>query len=164
MPRGRSDIANTAIRIFLHEMGVAYDEENGREPWKKAKHLGGVKDFFGNKCCYCGVDFTPTVAAVEDHLIPTNKTDLGLHAWGNIVPACRECNAKKQGSDWRDFIIQRAGPDGPERHARMREFLKEYGYKPGADLSAIAGELYDEVGEIAMTLIRAKIKRIRPTL
>src|SRR5438445_8889606 len=43
--------------------------------------------------------------AAQDHLIPTNKTSLGLHAWGNIVPACADCNGKKQGSDWRDFII-----------------------------------------------------------
>ncbi len=164
MAKARADIANTAVRIFLHDMGVAYDQKNGREPWTKAKHLPIVKEFFGNKCCYCGVDFSAAEPAFEDHLIPTNKTDLGLHAWGNIVPACRECNAKKQGSDWRDFIIQRAGPDAAERHARMREFLREYGYRPGADLSAITGELYDEVGEIAMTLIRAKIKRVRPTL
>lgn len=80
------------------------------------------------------------------------------------MPACRECNAKKQGADWRDFIIQRAGPDAGERHARVREFLAKYEYKPSLNLADTAGELYDEVGEIAMTLIRAKIKRIRPKL
>jgi hypothetical protein len=163
VPRGRPDIANTAVRIFLHEMGIAYDEERGKEPYKKAKHFGEVQDFFGGRCCYCAADFAQT-EAVEDHLIPTNKTDLGLHAWGNIVPACRACNAKKQGSDWRDFIIERAGADAGERHARMRAFLSEYDYQPSADLRDVAGELYDEVGEIAMTLIRAKIKRARDKL
>ncbi len=164
MPRGRPDIANTAVRIFLHEMGVAYDEERQREPYKKAKHFQTVKDFFDNRCCYCGVEFSTAVPAVEDHLIPTNKTDLGLHAWGNIVPACRECNAKKQGGDWRDFIIQRAGPDAAERHTKMRAFLDQYNYSPAQDLRSVTGELYDEVGEIAMTLIKAKIKRIRGNL
>jgi hypothetical protein len=147
----------------LHEMGIAYDEERGKQPYKKAKHFGEVRDFFGCRCCYCGTDFS-TTEAVEDHLIPTNKTDLGLHAWGNIVTACRACNAKKQGSDWRDFIIERAGRDAAERHARMRDFLSEYDYRPSADLREVAGELYDEVGEIAMTLIRAKIKRTRDKL
>jgi hypothetical protein len=164
MPRGRPDIANTSVRIFLHEMGVAYDEERGKEPYKKPKHFQQVQDFFGNPCCYCGVEFSTTEAPVEDHLIPTNKTDLGLHAWGNIVPACRECNAKKQGGDWRDFIIERAGVDAAERHARMREFISAQGYAPKQDIGEIAGELYDEVGDIAMTLIRAKIKRVREKL
>jgi hypothetical protein len=58
-----------------------------------------------------------------------NKADLGLHAWGNIVPACQTCNATKQRKDWRDFIIERAGPDAAERHARVRAFLDEYDYK-----------------------------------
>ena len=66
--------------------------------------------------------------------------------------------------DWRDFIIERAGMDAKERHERVREYVREYDYKPAQDLSAVAGELYEEVGEIAMTLIRAKIKRIRADL
>jgi len=93
-----------------------------------------------------------------------NKVGLGLHAWGNVVPACQPCNASKQGRDWRDFIIERAGPDAAERHARVREFVDSYGYRPSLDLTAVAEELYEEVGDIAMTLIRAKIKRIRQSL
>ena len=145
-------------------MGVAYDQERGREPYKKSKHFKEVLEFFGERCCYCGTEFGIGTPAVEDHLIPTNKTDIGLHAWGNIVPACRECNAKKQGGDWRDFIIQRAGSDASERHARMREFLREYDYDPAGDLRGVAGELYEEVGAIAMTLIQAKVKRLKDKL
>ena len=95
---------------------MAYDEERGRAPYERAKHLKTVQDYFGGRCCYCGIDFTAANPAVEDHLIPTNRTELGLHAWGNIVPACRECNARKQGGDWRDFIIHRAGVEAAERH------------------------------------------------
>lgn len=164
MPRGRPDIANTAVRIFLHEMGVAYDEERAKPPYKKARHFKEVQEYFGGRCCYCGMEFGTVSPAVEDHLIPTNKTDLGLHAWGNIVPACRDCNAQKQGADWRDFIIERAGVNAPERHARMRAFLKEYNYNPSLNLSEVAAELYEEMGEIAMTLIKAKIKRVRGKL
>lgn len=163
MARGRSDIANTAVRIFLHEIGVAYDEERGREPYKKSRDFPAVQAFFGGRCCYCGADFA-TEPAVEDHLVPTNKTELGLHAWGNIVPACRDCNAKKLGSDWRDFIIQRAGDDAVERHARMRAFLKEYAYSPSLDVREIAAELYEEVGQLSMSLIEMKIKRARAKL
>jgi hypothetical protein len=145
-------------------MGVAYDQERGREPYRKIKNFKEVQEFFGGRCCYCGLEFGPTAPAVEDHLIPTNKTDVGLHAWGNVVPACRECNAKKQGGDWKDFIIQRAGVDASERHARMQDFLREYKYNPTNDLRQVAGELYDEVGAVAMTLIQAKVKRLKDRL
>ena len=93
-----------------------------------------------------------------------NKTDLGLHAWGNIVPACQPCNAKKQGRDWRDFIIERAGQHAAERHARVRALLEEFRYQPSFDLREVAEELYEEVGSIAMTLINVKVKRVRERL
>ena len=164
MPRGRPDIANTALRIFLQELGAAYDAERGRPPYKGGKHFNEVKEFFGGRCCYCGVEFGPTTPPVQDHLIPMNKGDLGLHAWGNVVPACQTCNARKQGQDWRDFILVRAGSDAAERHARVKDFLKHYDYRPSFEARAVAEELYDEVGSIAMTLIGAKIKRVQAKL
>lgn len=163
MARGRSDIANTALRIFLQEMGAAYDEERGLQPYRGGKDFTNVKAFFGDRCCYCDVEFAIS-GAVQDHLIPMNKTDLGLHAWGNIVPACQACNAKKQGGDWRDFVIQRAGAHASERHMRVKDFLDTYSYKPVLDLRDTAEELYEEVGSIAMTLIATKIKRLRDKL
>ena len=81
-------------------------------------------------CCYCG----GSPAYSEDHLITMNRTALGLEAWGNVVPACAACNSKKHGRDWRDFIIQRAGDQAAERHARMHEFFAKYPYAPKLDL------------------------------
>lgn len=164
LPRGRPNIANAALRIFLQEIGAAYDEQRGRPPYGSAKHFQEIKDFFGGRCCYCSVEFGPATPAVQDHLIAMNKTDLGLHAWGNVVPACSSCNGKKLSADWRDFIIERAGPDASERHARVKDFLDEYGYHPSFELRDVAEELYEEVGSIAMTLISAKIKRVRDKL
>src|SRR4051794_9638062 len=138
MPRTRADIANSALRIFLHDMGVAYDEARGLEPFKKTKHFPQVREFFGDRCCYCAKPFSSAEPAVEDHLVPTNKTALGLHAWGNIVPACRDCNAKKQGNDWRDFEISNTSSLAPgelrrplllERPRALGEVLR-----PGEDL------------------------------
>ncbi|MGH7717302.1 MAG: HNH endonuclease [Gemmatimonadaceae bacterium] len=107
-------------------MGAAYDEERGRAPYRGRGDFDEVKGFFGQRCCYCGTEFSESTPAVQDHLIPMNKADLGLHAWGNVVPACQTCNAKKQRKDWRDFIIERAGESASERHARVRAFLDEY--------------------------------------
>jgi hypothetical protein len=95
-------------------------------PPYRTKDFAKVKDFFGNRCCYCDAYFNAGTAAVQDHLIPMNKVDLGLHAWGNIVPACRDCSAKKQCGNWQTFIIQRAQEHAHERHSRVLAFLKEY--------------------------------------
>jgi hypothetical protein len=122
-----------------------------------------VREFFEERCCYCSAEFA-TTAAHQDHLIPVNKTDLGLHAWGNIVPACQACNAAKHGSDWREFIVERASANAKERMGKVQAFIKEYRYAPDFDLRDTAEELYAEVGSIAVTLINEKIKRIRKAL
>jgi hypothetical protein len=160
MARARSDIANMAVRIFLQEIGADYDRQRDLPPFQD-KDFKTVKEFFGNRCCYCDADFDVAQDAVQDHLEPVNRTDLGLHAWGNVVPACRDCNAKKHGGNWKDFIIHRAGDHAAERHKRVLDFLKKYHYKPTREIRGVAEELYDEVGGVAMTLIQAKVKRLR---
>jgi hypothetical protein len=162
--RAKADISNTALRIFLQELGAAYDQERGLQAWNARTHFPTVKQFFGGRCCYCGAEFGPGAPANQDHLIPMNKVDLGLHAWGNIVPACAPCNNARQRTDWRDYIIERAKADAHERHSRVQEFLSEYRYQPAFQLRDVAEELYEEVGEIAMTLINAKMKRLRTRL
>jgi hypothetical protein len=42
--------------------------------------------------------------------------------------------------------------------------LKHYKYEPSFELASVAEELYEEVGSIAMTLIGAKLKRVRAKL
>lgn len=145
-------------------MGAAYDDERGLKPYGARGDFGTVRAFFDERCCYCGTPFGAGVSANQDHLIPINKADLGLHAWGNVVPACQACNNRRQRKDWRDFIIERAGENSQERHARVRDFLTAYDYAPSVDLRAIAEELYEEMGDIAMTLVKAKIKRVRGNL
>jgi hypothetical protein len=159
--KARADIANTAARIFLQDFGAAYDEMRELPRYTKGKHFGEVKVFFGERCCYCGVEFGPGHQAVEDHLIPLNQSELGLHAWGNVVPACAACNAIKQGRPWHEIVAERAGVDAAERYKRIQEFVKAYKYAPAFDLGAAAADLYAEVGEVAMALIRIKIQRLR---
>jgi hypothetical protein len=163
MARSRSDIANTAVRIFLQEMGKEYDRERGLEPFAK-KHLKGeVPEFFECRCCFCDIELT-AARVCGDHLIPMNKKDLGLDAWGNVVPACSQCNSKKHANDWRDFIIQRAGANAAERHQRMQKFLNAYPYAPAYELGSIVVDLYDESGAIALALIREKVVRTKETI
>jgi HNH endonuclease len=163
MARAQSDIANTALRIFLQEMGAAYDEKRGLARYEN-KHFPGVREFFGERCCYCGDELIPSRTA-QDHLIPMNKTSLGLHAWGNVVPACQDCNHQKQGKPWHEFLVRRAGVNATERYERVREFVAKYKYAPEANnLRKVAEDLYAEVGAIAMTLVSTKVRLFRETL
>lgn len=144
-------------------MGKEYDRERDLEPFAK-KHLRGeVLEFFDRRCCFCGEDLVPS-RVCGDHLVPINKKDLGLDAWGNVVPACGACNSTKHGNDWRDFIIQRAGSDAPERHQRMREFLSSYPFEPPSQLRSIAADLYDEAGAVAMALLHEKMRHAKELL
>lgn len=164
MARSQADIANTALRIFLQEMGAAYDEERGLPAYDGGKHFLTVRKFFGERCCYCGAALLGERVA-QDHLIPMNKTSLGLHAWGNVVPACQDCNAKKQGKEWHAYLVRRAGPEAAERYERVTAFVANYKYAPDpSELRSVAEELYAEIGSIAMTLIATKIKRLRGSL
>ena len=162
MARAKADISNTAARIFLQEFGAAYDEMRGLPRYVKAKHFVEIRTFFGDRCCYCGVDFVPGQIA-QDHLIPLNQTELGLHAWGNIVPSCSTCNALKQGRPWHEVIAERAGSAAAERYKQIKDFVAFYKYAPAFDLGKATSDLYAEVGNVAMALIRTKIERIKAT-
>ena len=104
MARSKSDISNTALRIFLQEVGRFYDEARGFEkfgPRKKQKEE--LLNYFDNQCCFCGKEIDVKTIS-QDHLVPMNKTSLGLHSWGNVVPCCQNCNNEKQQRPWDEFL------------------------------------------------------------
>jgi hypothetical protein len=165
MAKAQADIANTAVRMLLQDIGAAYDEMRGLKPYGGTKDFEIVRQFFGNQCCYCGFEFVDGKGANQDHLIPINKSDLGLHAWGNVVPACQKCNSSKQGKDWRDFIVKRSSPEQAKgRYERVQSFIREYEYAPSFDLRSTTEELYAEIGGVARTLIDAKVNRLRAAM
>lgn len=51
----------------------------------------------GHRCQYCGAS-----AENIDHVVPRSKG--GLHAWDNVVAACRPCNTRK-----RDRLLEDSG-------------------------------------------------------
>ncbi len=159
MPRGKADISNTAVRIFLQDFGAAYDDERNLPRYVKAKHFSEISAFFGDRCCYCGSALDGN--GVQDHLVPLNQKGLGLHAWGNIVPSCGPCNAFKQGKPWHEVVAARAGESVADRYKRITEFVSHYGYEPPYDLKSATADLYAETGEVSMALIRTKIKRTK---
>lgn len=89
-----------------------------------------------------------------------NKSKLGLHAWGNVVPCCQACNNEKQQKDWREFLLGKANAtDLASRTTRIEHFIQDKQYDPNLNLHEFAGNLYEDVGEVAMTLIRLRYKQ-----
>lgn len=156
MARSKSDISNSAIRIFLQDVGKFYDEARGFEPFgPKVAQKDELLDFFKYECCFCGVPID-RASLSQDHLIPMNKASLGLHAWGNVVPCCSPCNNQKQQKPWQDFIRLKAGDRVIDRTKRIQEFVLFKKYDPALNLHEFADNLYEDVGEVAMTLINLR--------
>ena len=160
MPKSKYDMANTAIRIFLQDVGKFYDEARGLKPF--VPHVGQFAEllgFFSSKCCYCGDVITKKTTSL-DHLIPMNKFSLGLHAWGNVVPCCQPCNKEKQQTQWKTFLVKKAPSlERLQRVNLIESFVATKLYDPNLDLHEYADNLYEDVGAVAMTLIHLRYKQ-----
>ncbi|MBS1170565.1 MAG: hypothetical protein H6R01_1483 [Burkholderiaceae bacterium] len=160
MARSKSDIANSAIRIFLQDVGRYYDTARGFDPFvPKVSQKDELLIFFNHECCYCGAQISRKSISL-DHLIAMNKAALGLHAWGNVVPCCHSCNNEKQQKNWEEFLLSKASPDlSSIRKKRIQDFVAAKQYDPNLNLHEFAGNLYEDVGEVAMTLINLRYKQ-----
>lgn len=161
MARSKSDISNSAIRIFLQDVGRFYDEARKFEPFiPKVGQKEELLSYFNHQCCYCGLSIDKNSLS-QDHLIPMNKSALGLHAWGNVVPCCTNCNNEKQQKPWQEFAKFKAGNLASERINRISEFVISKNYDPNLNMHEIAGNLYDDIGEVALTLIKLRYKQAK---
>ena len=88
-----------------------------------------------------------------------NKAKLGLHAWGNVVPCCKDCNNEKQQRPWGEFLTGKAGADEPKRREKIESFVASKNYDPDLNLHEYADNLYADIGEVALTLIRLRYKQ-----
>ena len=159
MARSKSDISNSAIRIFLQDVGKFYDEERGFESFgPKVAQKDELLDYFNHECCFCG-DQVDRKSLSQDHLIPMNKSALGLHAWGNVVPCCSSCNNEKQQKPRQKFIVFKAGDKSAERAKRIQDFVASKNYDQSLDLHEFADNLYEDIGEVAMTLINLRYRQ-----
>jgi HNH endonuclease len=159
MARSKSDISNSAIRIFLQDVGKFYDEARGYESFgPKVAQKDELLDFFNYQCCFCGAAIDRKSMS-QDHLIPMNKSALGLHAWGNVVPCCSPCNNEKQQKPWEQFVISKAGDKAKDRIGIIQTFVSSKNYDPSLNLHEYADNLYEDIGEVAMTLINLRYKQ-----
>ncbi len=154
----RAYLSNIALRMFLERVGAAYDRMRKLDPYGN-RSFETIRNDFGGCCCYCEIPLTAS-NATEDHLVGVNKSDIGLHAWGNVVPACGPCNNRKNRTEWRAFLRSSSSTDEEfnRRASRIQEFRRKYRYAPGIGLEIVAASLYEEVGALVVGLIDQKIK------
>lgn len=146
--------------MLLQSAGGVYDEVRGYQKFtKNSAHWKESVKFFSSACCYCGLKLTAE-NLTEDHLIPINKTSLGLHAWGNLVPSCHRCNKEKNSKNWKEFLaLKSKGKLYGDRFARIVRFQKKFKYNPKINLKEIANNLYEDVGEVSNLLIQLRLRQ-----
>ncbi|MDD9883037.1 MAG: HNH endonuclease signature motif containing protein [Gammaproteobacteria bacterium] len=133
---------NAFVRYILSNLG---NESFSNNDWQK------VVRFFGGKCAYCG----GAKKLERDHAIPINKRHLGEHRIGNVVPACRDCNAGKGDRDYREFLQGRE--DEKTRLGKIGEHMRDKNYLPLKDRGDF--NQLREVVEMAYTEINPVAKR-----
>jgi len=107
---------NLFVRNILSRLGT---EGFSEKDWL------ATKDYFGQRCAYCGEE---SAELVIEHAIPINRERLGEHRLGNLVPACRKCNADKRDRDYREFLEGNTGAI-----ARIEEYMESRNYVPLED-------------------------------
>ncbi len=150
--RSFADVPNRVVRLFLQETGLQYDVNRGLTPFRRMTPELVAR--FGGTCAYCG---TATVA-VEEHLVPMNRGAVGLHAWGNIVPACKSCNDIKGGKPWYEHPKL-----DPRRHEAIASYVTEYGYAPDVtELRIVLSKLYELADKQTRALVDFGLVASRP--
>jgi hypothetical protein len=82
-----------------------------------------------------------------DHAIPINKTKLGEHRLGNVIPSCRKCNKEKHHRDFLEFL----GED-TEKIEKIKSYMRTRNYIPLGDnrqIKLVIEQAYSEVAPLA---------------
>jgi 5-methylcytosine-specific restriction endonuclease McrA len=178
--RSFSDIPNRYTHILLQEAGAVYDQARGLPPIRRLALRSGSSDsastynthvetalgYFDGRCAYCGA-----ARLDEDHLIPRNRASCGLHAWGNVVPACRPCNSAKSNKLWTDHLtaLRAAGiltaAESTQRATAIRAMVSHFDYRPRvSELLPVIEDLYRHADVQARSLIRFAVSALKPYL
>ncbi|MDT8440043.1 MAG: HNH endonuclease [Desulfuromonadales bacterium] len=94
---------------------VEIDESQLRRERRKARELRRSQ-WWQNRlargvCHYCGRQVAPAELTL-DHVVPLVRG--GRSSKGNCVPACKECNSRKQSllpTEWQDYLDRLAAGD-----------------------------------------------------
>lgn len=154
--RSFADVPNRIVRLFLQEAGRQYDSNRGYP--KFGSMTPALIERFDGRCAYCGEPPPPKL--VEEHLVPINRASVGLHAWGNVVPACKICNDIKRHLPWADH------PQLDDaRHAAITKYIVDYAYDPDVrELQTVLERLYRLADSQTRALVDFGLVASRPYL
>jgi hypothetical protein len=128
------DAQNAFIRFILSRLGnESFDERD----WQK------TKAYFDNHCAYCN----DGAADQMDHGVPINRSKLGEHRLGNVIPACKSCNTAKHQRDYREHLHEDF-----ERIERIETYMASQGYLPLGEehhVKSIIEQAHKEVAALA---------------
>ncbi len=122
------------VRNILSNFG---HESFSEEDWEKTKAE------FDHRCAYCG----DATRLVLEHAVPINRTVLGEHRLGNLVPSCDPCNSSKAAKDYREFL-----GDNVEAIGRIEAHMDRHNYVPlgeNEQVRAVIEMAYREVAQLA---------------
>jgi hypothetical protein len=147
--RSYSDVPNRIVNLFLQEAGERYDQARDLVPYRRM--TPALLARFDGVCAYCQVPWE-----VEDHLVPRNRHAGGLHAWGNVVPACRPCNRAKTDKTWQEHLTANVPPTVAEMSKkRIESYVDEFGYAPNINaLLPVLASLYELADQQCRGLVR----------
>jgi 5-methylcytosine-specific restriction endonuclease McrA len=69
----------------------------------------------GNKCTYCGKEFSKDCQATIDHMVPLSRG--GSNYASNLTPACASCNTRKKNKTPEEYAVWK---EKVERYKRQR--------------------------------------------
>lgn len=81
------------------------------EQWER------IKEYFNNRCAYCGVETKLT----QDHVVSVASN--GGYEVNNIVPACHHCNCSKSSTDYNSWYINQVCYT-EERHNKIMQHIQ----------------------------------------
>ena len=98
-----------------------------------------VLDYFNHECAYCG----SKEDLEQEHIVPVS--DGGTYAIGNIVPACRKCNASK-GNKNLDYWYRNSGVFDSERLEKLYEYRRKTNVNGlrKTNVSSLEGEVEED--------------------
>jgi hypothetical protein len=128
------DAQNLFIRVILSNIG---HESFAQRNWEDTKR------YFDGNCAYCD----EVKELHMDHVVPINKTNLGEHRLGNLIPSCKKCNDDKYYANLEEFL-----GDKIERIAKIKSYIVSRNYIPLGDntqIKMILKQAHEEVKALA---------------
>jgi hypothetical protein len=157
----KQSASNQVVRALLTIIGQQRDlDVLGLAPssLQGKKIRAALIEEFENRCAYCDVKLVASNSDI-DHLVPMNKSSVGLHMYGNLVPSCKPCNRDKHSSSVEEFATKFPGRVSALNLKKLTSRARDF----GADLDTqplrdFAEDLY---ASIAVLLEQKKREALR---